>query len=312
MAAQTHRTELDLREPFSRADARRAGIPVKHLASRRFRRLFYDAYVRADVPVTPLVRASAALRISPLGSHASHQTAAQIWDGVVPDQPLTHVSSPRTGTRSARQGVGSHQTSDGSEVVTFGGLRVSSPAQTFIDLATELTLVDLVVLGDSLVKKGRATIRQLIEATLRWKGKGCRAARRAARLVRAGVDSPMETRLRLLMVFAGLPEPVVNHIVFDARGAVSKRFDLSYPELKLVIEYDGRQHAESDRQWERDTERREEMDVEEWRLIVIRSKDIYVQPLRTLERIVDAMRARGARGLPRTLSHEWERHFPGR
>ena len=122
----------------------------------------------------------------------------------------------------------------------------------------------------------------------------------------------METRLRLLMVFAGLPEPVVNHIVFDARGAVSKRFDLSYPELKLVIEYDGRQHAESDRQWERDTERREEMDVEQWRLIVIRSKDIYVQPLRTLERIVDAMRARGARGLPRTLSHEWERHFPGR
>jgi len=54
------------------------------------------------------------------------------------------------------------------------------------------------------------------------------------------------------------------------------------------------------------------MDVEEWRLIVIRSKDIYVQPLRTLERIVDAMRARGARGLPRTLNHEWERHFPGR
>jgi len=312
MAAQTHRTELDLREPFSRADARRAGIPVKHLTSRRFRRLFYDAYVSADVPVTPVVRASAALRISPFGSHASHHTAAQIWDGVVPDQPLTHVSSPHGGTRSARQGVGSHQSSDGSEVVTFGGLQVSSPAQTFIDLATELTLVDLVVLGDSLVKKGRATPRQLIEATLRWKGKGCRSARRAARLVRVGVDSPMETRLRLLMVFAGLPEPAVNHIVFDARGAVSKRFDLSYPELKLVIEYDGRQHAESDRQWERDTERREEMDVEEWRLIVIRSKDIYVQPLRTLERIVDAMRACGARGLPRTLNREWERHFPGR
>ena len=311
MAAQSHRTELDVREPFSRADARRAGIPIKHVASRRFRRLFYDVYVSADVPVTPVLRASAALRISPIGSHASHQTAAQIWDGIVPDQPLTHVSSPRAATRSARQGVGSHQSSVGSEIVTFGGLRVSSPAQTFIDLATELTLVDLVVLGDSLVRKGRARPRQLIEATLRWKGKGCRAARRAARLVRVGVDSPMETRLRLLMVFAGLPEPVVNHIVFDARGAVSKRFDLSYPELKLVIEYDGRQHAESDRQWERDTARREEMDVEEWRLIVIRSRDIYVQPLRTLERIVDAMRARGARGLPRMLSCDWERHFPG-
>jgi hypothetical protein len=44
----------------------------------RFRKLFYDLYVCADLVVTPVVLASAALRISPLGSHASHFTAAQI------------------------------------------------------------------------------------------------------------------------------------------------------------------------------------------------------------------------------------------
>jgi hypothetical protein len=208
--------------------------------------------------------------------------------------------------------VGSHAISRGAEVVTFAGLRISSPAQTFIDLATELSLVELVVLGDSLVRRGRTTPRQLIEAAIAFKGKGCRAARRAARLVRAGVDSPMETRLRLLMVFAGLPEPVVNHMVYDANGVLSKRFDLSYPELRLIIEYDGRHHAESQQQWDRDIERREELDSEEWRLIVIQANGIYVEPRHTLERIVDAMRARGARGLPRKLSHEWERHFPGR
>ena len=312
MAAQTHGMELDPRKPFGRTDARRAGIPVKALASARFRKLFYDVYVSADVAVTPALRAAAVLAISPLGSHVSHHRAARVWGGVVPDQPLTHVSSPRGGTRSERQGVGSHEISRGAEVVTFAGLRVSSPAQTFIDLATELSLVDLVVLGDSLVKKGRTTTRQLVEAALGWKGKGCRAARRAARLVRAGVDSPMETRLRLLMVFAGLPEPVVNHIVYNARGAVSKRFDLSYPELKVIIEYDGRQHTEDDRQWDRDIERREELDVDEWRLIVIQAKGIYAEPGRTLDRIVEAMRACGARGLPRRLNREWERHFPGR
>lgn len=171
MAAQMNGTELDVRSPFSRADARRAGIPVKHLTTTRFRKLFYDLYVCADLAVTPVVLASAALRISPLGSHASHFTAAQIWGGVVPDQPMTHVSSPHGRTRSERRGVGSHETRRGSQIVVFQQLRVSSPEQTFIDLATELNLVDMVVLGDSLVAKQRTTTQQIVEAASTWKGK---------------------------------------------------------------------------------------------------------------------------------------------
>jgi len=312
MAEPMHETELDLRRPFGRADARRAGIPVKQLKSAQFRKLFHDVYISADVPLTPMVLAAAILDISPVGSYASHHSAARIWGGIVPDQPLTHVSSPRGSTRSKRQEVGSHQISPGSEVVTFAGLRVSSPAQTFIDLAAELTFVDLVVLGDSLVRMGRMTPRQLVQAALGWKGRGCRAARNAARLVRAGVDSPMETRLRLLMVFAGLPEPVVNHIQYGPTGGWEKRFDLSYPALKLIIEYDGRHHAESDKQWEIDLVRRESLDADGWRLIVIQSKGIYVEPRCTLERIAAAMRKCGARDMPRTFNREWERHFPGR
>ncbi len=191
-------------------------------------------------------------------------------------------------------------------------MRVSSPEQTFVDLATKMNLVDLVVLGDSLVAKRRTTARQIVEAANAWRGKGSRLARRAAHLVRAGVDSPMETRLRMLMVLAGLPEPVVNHIEYDAMGVWAKRFDLSYPELLLIIEHDGRQRAEDDRQWGRDIERREELDTDGWRLIVVRSTGIYTEPGRTLERIMDAMRERRARGMPRTLNREWERYFPGR
>ena len=312
MAEQTPLANLDIRQPFSRADARRAGIPVKHLTSARFRKLFYDLYISANIAVTPVVLASAALGISPVGSHASHFTAAEIWGGVVPHQPLTHVSSRCGRTRSERQGVDGHESSRGSQVVIHRGLRVSSPEQTFIDLATQMNLVDLVVLGDSLVAKRQTTTPSIIEATLAWKGKGGRLARRAAHLVRAGVDSPMETRLRLLIVLAGLPEPVVNHIEYDAMGAWAKRFDLSYPDLLLIIEYDGRQHAKDDRQWSRDIDRREELDADGWRLIVVRSNGIYAEPGRTLKRIVDAMRSCGARGLPRTLTHEWERYFPAR
>ena len=168
------------------------------------------------------------------------------------------------------------------------------------------------MLGDSLVAKRRTTTQQIVAAAHAWKGKGSRLARRAADLVRAGVDSPMETRLRMLMVLAGLPEPVVNHIEYDAMGAWAKRFDLSYPDLLLIIEYDGRQHAEDDRQWGRDIERREQLDTDGWRLIVVRSAGIYTEPGTTLQRIMDAMRERGAIRLPRTLNREWERYFPGR
>lgn len=231
---------------------------------------------------------------------------------MVPHQPLTHVSSRHGRTRSERQGVDGHENSRGSQVVIHRGLRVSTPEQAFIDLATRLNLVDLVVLGDSLVAKRRTTTLRIIEATLAWNGKGGRLARRAAQFVRAGVDSPMETRLRMLIVLAGLPEPVVNHIEYDAKGAWAKRFDLSYPDLLLIIEYDGRHHAEDDHQWGRDIDRREELDADGWRLIVVRSAGIYAEPGRTLERIVDAMRSCGARGLPRKLNIDWERHFPGR
>jgi hypothetical protein len=312
MASHIPQKTLDPHAPFCRADARRAGIPVTQLSSARFRKLFHDVYLDAAVPLTAEVLASAALGISPPGSHASHHTAARIWGGIVPDQPLTHVSCPRGTTRSIRQGVGSHQISNGSRVVTFGGLQVSSPEQTFIDLAIGLSLVDLVVLGDSLVRAGATSTRRLVEAAQGWPGKGHLAAERAALLVRAEVDSPMETRLRLLMVFAGLPEPRINHIVYGARGQWEKRFDLSYPELMVIIEYDGRQHADDDRQYARDIVRREELEGGGWRIIVVRSQDIYVRPGATLERIVNAMRQAGARNLPRTLSSAWERHFPGR
>jgi Protein of unknown function (DUF559). len=306
------RTPFDETVPFTRAEARAAGISAKQLTGGRYQRLFYDLYVTAAVVLTPVVRAKAALKVCPAGSQVSHFTAAELWGAIVPHQPLTHLSSPQPGVRSERRGVHSHRLSAHSQAVRFRGIRVSSPEQTFIDLACVLSLVDLVVLGDSLVKAKRTTVHRLVEAVKAWRGWGSRPALRAVGYVRKGVDSPMETRLRMLMVLAGLPEPVVNHIEYDAMGAWAKRFDLSYPDLLLVIEYDGRQHADNDKQWDHDIDRREELDVDGWRLIVIRSKGIYAEPHRTLERIADAMRARGSRDVPKRFRDEWRAHFPGR
>ena len=120
----------------------------------------------------------------------------------------------------------------------------------------------------------------------------------------------MESRLRMLLVLAGLPEPVVNHIEYTDDGRWLRRFDLSYPEHRLAIEYDGRQHAESTRQWQRDVERREGLDQDGWRLVVVLSRGVNGRPRETLDRVVAAMRACGMPA--RIRSDEWRIHFTGR
>jgi hypothetical protein len=94
-----------------------------------------------------------------------------------------------------------------------------------------------------MIKAGHTSPKRLIEAAGEWSGRGCRVARRAASLAREGVDSPQETRLRLLLVLAGLPEPHVNLIIRGRDGSWRRRYDLAYEQLRLIIEYDGRQHA---------------------------------------------------------------------
>lgn len=294
-------------QPVRRADALRSGtsdwaLRRKHVA------LFRGIHVDATAPVTLLMRVEAALVVSSAGSYVSHHTAGRLWGGIVPDDPDIHVTSARSRTR--RRGIAAHRAKKGQTVVLRHGFRTTSPVQTFLDLAQRLVLVDLVVFGDSLVKAGRTTPSDLQSAAQALTGPYSQLARQAAALVRSGVDSAMETRLRLLIVLAGLPEQTVDHRVHDASGRLLYRFDLAYPEWGLIIEYDGRQHAESSAQWRADIGRDEQLDDWKVRRLVIVAEDVYRTPARTLSRITKAMQAVGMQVSP--LSDEWRRHFPSR
>ncbi len=304
---------FDSRHPFSRADARAAGLPLSELLSRRYHKLLYDCYVSASVKITQELRAEAAVKASGPGAYVSHSTAALLWGAIVPDTPYLHVSVPRQEHRCRRQGVKAHVSEGKPPPVRHKGVPVSSPAQTFLDLAEAgLTLVQLVVLGDSLVKAERLEPSDLIAAAEAYGGKGGKLARRAARFVRAGVDSAMESRLRMLLVLAGLPEPSVNFIVRHADGRIWMRFDLYYEAYALLVEYDGRQHAEDSKQWLHDIARREQLDKMRLRLLIITKDDFYDAPERVLTRVRDVLIERGATGIRRTFLPEWRAHFSGR
>jgi Protein of unknown function (DUF559) len=297
--------------PFTRAEALRRGYTDKQLWGPRFQRLFQGVYLPAGEPVTVLQRARGALMIAPNGSYASHHTAAVLWGAVPPDTHDTHICVPESGpSRSIRRGIAAHRADPQFRPVSHRGLPVAAPAVVFAQMAAVAPdLVELVVLGDSLVRAGRVTLEELVELTQSWDGKGARRARRAARLVREGVDSPMESRLRMLIVLAGFPEPVVNLIVRHENGDWKVRFDLCYPHLKLIIEYDGDHHLLDLKQWTQDLVRREWLEGHGWRVIVINKDAYYKEPCQTLDRIRQAMHDRGQRHLPPRVPAAWTRRF---
>lgn len=296
-------------QPFSRKEALAAGLTDRQLRGDGYTQLLGGIYVATSAPDLTRLRVSAAIKVHPAGAVATHFSAARLLGVPVPAHPLEHVTVARAEDRRQRHGLRCHVAAlEKADVTLIEGLRVSDPHRMFVELASGLGLVDLAVVGDWLVRRKLVTPASLLEYSTRSHARHARAARRAATYVRCRVDSPMETRLRMLIVLAGLPEPEVNLTIKDVHGVVSMRLDLSYPRVKLAVEYDGRQHVEVIDQWERDVERRDELDDGSWRLLVVTSKGIYREPEKTVARIYRALRARGYRPL-RPPSQGWRPHF---
>lgn len=286
-ATEPNDTPFTTTRPFLRAKGLAAGLTKHQLDGPGFHTLFRSVRLAKRVTVDARIRAQAALALVP-GGVASHHTAAALWGGIVPHTVRTHVTVAEAKDRRRRTNLVCHVRTVEAQQVK--GVLATTPEQTFCDLADELDLVDLVVLGDSLVH-GRATSLEALVDFVATRHSA--RAREAAALVRAGVESPMESRVRLMLVFAGLPEPAINLEVTLGPNGVRYRLDLAWPDLRLAVEYDGRQHAESPTQWGHDVTRREHLDGAGWRVLVIRAQDVFATPWATVTRIIEAMSARG-------------------
>jgi hypothetical protein len=136
-------------------------------------------------------------------------------------------------------------------------------------------------------------------------------AERAAGLVRAGVDSPPESRLRMLILLAGLPEPSVNYIIRDQdTGEWLRRFELAYEELRIAIEYEGRQHRTTTRSGRRtSTGARTWTDGRgEW----FKASPPACSTTRSHTQRIDQARVDRGAAPTRSFTEEWRRYFSGR
>lgn len=299
--------ELDLSRPFTTRQFREAGGDPGVLRSRQFKSLTRSVWVRSDaVDSDCMFRAALALHVPT--AYLSRVSAAAVLGLPVPDHVFVHVTVDREEDRRFRPQIKPHVSKRPRRIVTVRGMRVTSPIDSFIDCAGMLSFIDLVIMGDAVCRSFKIRADDLRRACHESGAYYAGLARVAAAYVRDGVDSPMETRLRMLIVLSGLPEPEVNVILRWEDGAWKRRFDLCYRRIKLIIDYDGRQHADDTGQWRGDIERREELDEGGYRMLIVTSHGIFVDPGRTLHRVRRQLVLLGWGDVP-PLKDDWKLHF---
>lgn len=220
------------------------------------------------------VRALAYARGMPQGQFFSHVTAAFLHGLPLPDRfrdvEWLDVATRNRSLRRTGTAVRGHLASRVDRVCSVGSLPVASAVDTWCQLSTTLTLDELIIMGDALVRRRDplATMSVLAAAVAGRAGRpGAKVLRDAMALVRPRTDSPRETMLRLLIVRAGLPEPDVNLELRNRNGAFMAWGDLAYARYKILLEYDGEVHRTDERQFHRDVDRLDEIMEEDWRVI---------------------------------------------
>ena len=162
----------------------------------------------------------------------------------------------------------------------------------WLQLAPECTIDELVELADAMTCRQHSvtTLRRLEAVVNSAPGsRGIASARAALRLACPGTDSIPETDLRLLLVRAGLPCPVVNLPIYNDCDQVLFWIDLAYEATKTAIEYDGAVHVSDRKKMEYDAARRRYLEDHGWRVITVTSADLVKNPVGILNSVRHAL-----------------------
>lgn len=123
----------------------------------------------------------------------------------------------------------------------------------------------------------------------RWPGV-C-SLRELLMLVDGRTESPMETRLRLLLHDADAPPPVPQFEVRDDGGHFLARVDLAYPQWRIALEYEGDHHREK-AQFRRDIARVNALRQAGWLVLRFTADDVLRHPERVVQHVLAAIRER--------------------
>jgi hypothetical protein len=237
-----HRTLVSVDGPFIGSEAVAAGALTPYRLRTRFRAIHPDVYVPHGAELSSVTRARAAWlwsqRRGVVAGHSASALHGARW--VNADRPAELIYDNRHAPASVR--TWSDRIED-DETTVLGGVPVTSPARTALDLACRYPRGAAVAAIDALARATDLKIPDVELLADRYKGRrGVRRARAALALVDAGAESPRESWLRLVLVRAGFPTPQTQIPVYDEYGQLVAELDMGWEHLKLAVEYDGDQH----------------------------------------------------------------------
>ena len=193
------------------------------------------------------------------------------------------IAVPSKGNRSTRKNAQYHAFRQASVAamndenkVKYAPLRVSPtidmthPLVTWAQMAAYVSLGELVVLADSMMRRNAVKYRYTVQDfkdlldALPQRFPHRASCLLALQYMRERTDSSMETRMRLALGNTKVPELMtlaINHPATIDNGK-TVYLDMAIPDLHIGIEYSGRHHAE---QWEDDEARRTALTAANWK-----------------------------------------------
>jgi len=262
----------------------RRGDLTRHRLAQDYRPIYRDVYLHRAVELTAALRARAAwlstgATLGGLSAAAVHGTK---WlDG---SRPAEIVRSDR----HHPPGIVVHTWDLAPEEICWtAGISVTTPARTAFDIgrttASPVPILDALLNATGITP---ADVRALVE---RHRGvRGVSRLRSALDLVDGGAESPQESKLRLVLVNAGLPPPETQIRFPELRI----RVDMGWRRWKVAVEYDGVQHWADGRQRAWDIERVALLEAAGW--VVVRvSAQMMARPDLIVDRVRAKLRAAG-------------------
>jgi len=284
----------------SRGQAMGAGLTdeqiARRVASGEWRRVRRGIYLVGAVAPGYLQDLAAAVLAGGPDAVASHRAAGVLHalDGV--RGRVLELTLPRTRRRRLDGCVVHHADIAPDDVTVVQGVPTTAPARTLIDLASVLPPRTLGLALDDALRRRLVTMRQIRHRLDELAGRGrrgCIALRRELDLRTDENDVTDSGGERLLLEAvreAGLPEPVLHHLVKD--DGFAAEIDLAWPRYRVGVELEGRAYHFGRAKRTSDIARSNELKLRGWLVLDALYADVR-DPRGLMSRLGTALRNSG-------------------
>ena len=279
-------SRLPTHRPFTTAEARACGVGpdvLRRLVREgQLRHVLRGVYVDAAVRDDLLSRSIALSLVVPETAVVTDETAGWLHGAdVLPAgghlhlPPVKVFQLPGHTRVRRRETQGGERTLIARDLTTVHGVPTTTPLRTALDLGRLTPRVRALGCLDSLMRAGGFDSDDLLRELPRFKGyRGVVQLRLLAPLADPRAESP------------GVPAPVLQLPIHDDLGLERYRADLGLPVVRLIAEYDGRDHHSSPADRAYDGQRRDWMRARGWIVVVLTHHEVFAHP----DRAVDLLR----------------------